>query len=129
MATPIVQYIVLRSDLVHALQWPTGALVAQACHACSAVLHLFHSDPNTQAYTSDLDRMHKIVLEVGIIAQGRLIYSPGGLAHLTTTGTFLRTVNVAVLLEAVKQMSQTLENATLNSLTISPIRCCPDINA
>lgn len=63
-SNPIVQYIILRSDLMSSLKWPTGALVAQACHACSAVVHLFHNDPTTQEYLSDLDRMHKIVLEV-----------------------------------------------------------------
>lgn len=46
------------------LQWPLGALMAQACHACTAVTHLFYQDPNTQNYLSDLDNMHKVVLEV-----------------------------------------------------------------
>ena len=64
MAAPLVQYVVVRSDLIHALKWPTGALIAQACHACSAVIHLFHDDPSTKAYTADLDNMHKVVLEV-----------------------------------------------------------------
>ena len=60
----MVQYVVVRGDLIKVLKWPTGALVAQACHACSAVIHLFHDDPNTKAYLSDLDNMHKVVLEV-----------------------------------------------------------------
>ena len=64
MSTTLVQYIVVRSDLLHTLNWPVGAVIAQACHACSAVMHLYHDDPNTKLYTSDLDRMHKIVLEV-----------------------------------------------------------------
>ena len=38
----------------------------QACHACTAVNVLFHSDANTQNYLKDLDNMHKIVLEVCI---------------------------------------------------------------
>ncbi|GFS05703.1 peptidyl-tRNA hydrolase PTRHD1 [Elysia marginata] len=63
-SNPLVQYILLRSDLMSTLKWPTGALVAQACHACTAVVHMFHNDPVTQEYLSDLDRMHKIVLEV-----------------------------------------------------------------
>lgn len=38
--------------------------MAQACHASTAVTHLFYHDPNTQAYLADLDNMHKVVLEV-----------------------------------------------------------------
>ena len=60
----LVQYIALRKDLLTALQWPLGALVAQACHATSAVLHLHRDDPDTQAYLADVDSMRKIVLEV-----------------------------------------------------------------
>lgn len=57
----LVQYVLVRSDL----KWPTGALIAQACHACTAVMHLYKDDPNVQAYTEDYQRMHKVVLEVG----------------------------------------------------------------
>ena len=60
----LVQYVVVRSDLIHVLKWPFGAVITQACHASSAVLHRFYTDPNTQAYLSDLDRMHKVVLQV-----------------------------------------------------------------
>ncbi|KAK6167691.1 hypothetical protein SNE40_021660 [Patella caerulea] len=59
----IVQYVVVRSDLISALKWPTGAIIAQACHACTAVMHNFYQDSNTQEYLADLDRMHKVVLE------------------------------------------------------------------
>ena len=45
-------------------RWPVGAIVAQACHAATAVLHLFKEDPNVVEYFSDVDRMHKVVLEV-----------------------------------------------------------------
>lgn len=62
----IVQYVIVRGDLIKALEWPLGAVIAQACHACSAVTHLFHEDPDTQTYLSDLDNMHKVVLEVSI---------------------------------------------------------------
>ncbi|XP_005103317.1 putative peptidyl-tRNA hydrolase PTRHD1 [Aplysia californica] len=62
-ASPIVQYVVIRSDLVSKLKWPTGALIAQACHACTAVTHLYYKDEATQEYLADLDRMHKIILE------------------------------------------------------------------
>ena len=64
MAAPIVQYVVVRGDLLRALNWPIGAVIAQACHASSSVLHLFRHDDFTEKYTSDLDNMHKVVLEV-----------------------------------------------------------------
>ncbi|XP_013408818.1 putative peptidyl-tRNA hydrolase PTRHD1 [Lingula anatina] len=58
-APVLVQYVLIRSDL----KWPTGALIAQACHACTAVMHLFREDPNVKSYTEDYTRMHKVVLE------------------------------------------------------------------
>ncbi|KAL5013741.1 hypothetical protein ScPMuIL_008011 [Solemya velum] len=63
MGTPLVQYVIVRRDLVQILKWPTGALIAQACHACTAVIHNFWQDANTQTYLGDLDRMHKVILE------------------------------------------------------------------
>lgn len=59
----IVQYIIVRGDLVRELGWPSGALIAQACHAVTAVTHLFHSDDYMQKYLNDIDNMHKVVLE------------------------------------------------------------------
>lgn len=83
MAAPIVQYVVVRGDLLHVLKWPTGALIAQACHASSAIVHVFRDDPNVKAYTDDLDNMHKVVLEV--------TYSALYIAHfwITTHGNFI----------------------------------------
>ncbi|XP_066533725.1 putative peptidyl-tRNA hydrolase PTRHD1 [Hoplias malabaricus] len=64
MAAPgLVQYVVVRSDLIHSLSWPLGAVITQACHAATAVIHLHYSDPDTQLYLSDLDNMHKVVLQ------------------------------------------------------------------
>lgn len=63
MSSAVVQYIVVRKDLITDLQWPFGAVVAQACHAVTAVTHLFYDDPDTQKYLQDLDNMHKVVLE------------------------------------------------------------------
>ena len=57
------QYIVLRKDLMDNLNWPRGAAIAQACHASTAALWMYKDEPNTKAYTSDLDNMHKVVLE------------------------------------------------------------------
>lgn len=64
MASNIVQYVVVRGDLLRTMNWPTGAIIAQACHACTAVTHLFYDDEHTKSYLADLDRMHKVVLEV-----------------------------------------------------------------
>ncbi|KAG7219627.1 hypothetical protein INR49_018941 [Caranx melampygus] len=55
----LVQYVVVRSDLVHKLSWPLGAVITQACHAATAAIHLHYSDPDTQRYLSELDSMHK----------------------------------------------------------------------
>ena len=60
----LVQYVVVRGDLLRLLSWPTGAVIAQACHASTAVLWAHRNDPNTIEYTSELDHMHKVVLEV-----------------------------------------------------------------
>ncbi|XP_005079157.3 LOW QUALITY PROTEIN: putative peptidyl-tRNA hydrolase PTRHD1 [Mesocricetus auratus] len=60
----LVQYLVLRKDLAQApFSWPAGALVAQACHAATAALHLHRDHPHTVAYLQDLGRMRKVVLE------------------------------------------------------------------
>ncbi|XP_072027525.1 putative peptidyl-tRNA hydrolase PTRHD1 [Amphiura filiformis] len=58
-----VQYVIVRRDLLHTLKWPVGAVIAQACHACTAVIHMYYNDENVKQYTDDLDRMHKVVLE------------------------------------------------------------------
>ncbi|KAL7667776.1 hypothetical protein ACOME3_010419 [Neoechinorhynchus agilis] len=55
----LVQYIVLRKDL----KWPAGALIAQACHAATAVIFENYDDHLTLSYLKDIDNMHKIVLE------------------------------------------------------------------
>lgn len=61
----IVQYVLIRGDL-KTMGWPLGAIIAQACHACTAVTHLFYNDNYTQAYLANLDSMHKVILEVRI---------------------------------------------------------------
>ncbi|KOB77877.1 putative peptidyl-tRNA hydrolase PTRHD1 [Operophtera brumata] len=60
MSNAVVQYVLLRSDLLKDLGWSIGALVAQACHASTAVLHLNKDDEITIQYLEDLDNMHKI---------------------------------------------------------------------
>ena len=60
----IVQYVVIRGDLMRLYKWSIGALIAQGCHACCAANHLFYLSHHTQSYLADLDRMHKVILEV-----------------------------------------------------------------
>jgi peptidyl-tRNA hydrolase len=72
----LVQYIAIRGDLVD--KWPLGALIAQACHASCAALHVFRDDIDTQEYLGDIDRMHKVVLRVRIIALDPMPFSSPG---------------------------------------------------
>lgn len=67
MTTNIVQYVIVRKDVLKTFKWPVGALIAQACHACTAVIHVFYQNSDTQSYLKDLDRMHKVILEVDIV--------------------------------------------------------------
>lgn len=63
-AVHLVQYVALRGDLLRVQKWPIGAMVAQGCHASTAVIHMYRDHGNVIEYLSDLDRMHKVVLEV-----------------------------------------------------------------
>ncbi|KAK3143777.1 hypothetical protein QOZ80_4AG0304830 [Eleusine coracana subsp. coracana] len=60
----LVQYVVLRRDLADA--WPLGSVVAQGCHAAIAAVWAHRDHPDTAAYCGpdNLDRMHKVTLEV-----------------------------------------------------------------
>lgn len=60
----LVQYVVLRRDLADA--WPVGSVVAQGCHAAVAAVWAHRDHPDTAAYCApdNLDRMHKVTLEV-----------------------------------------------------------------
>lgn len=59
MAAPTVQYLLVRNDLVN---YPTGALIAQAVHA--STLALFeHPDEVVQAYLSLREQMTTVVLQ------------------------------------------------------------------
>jgi peptidyl-tRNA hydrolase len=63
---PIVQFVVVRRDLLKTLDWPVGSVIAQACHACVAVVQQHLNDEDVQAYVapSNLDSMYKVVKEV-----------------------------------------------------------------
>ncbi len=60
----IVQYIIVRGDLAKTLQWPIGAVIAQCCHATTAICNETVNDAETKEYFSDMDNLHKVVLEV-----------------------------------------------------------------
>ncbi len=58
----VVQYIVLRKDLVDTLKWPLGSVISQACHAAVAAIWLHQQDSMTAKYCSpeNLDHMTKV---------------------------------------------------------------------
>ncbi|ORY96560.1 peptidyl-tRNA hydrolase II domain-containing protein [Syncephalastrum racemosum] len=60
---PLTMFIVVRKDLIKTLKWNTGSVIAQACHASTAVLHATRDDQNTIDYLSDIGSMHKVILE------------------------------------------------------------------
>merc|ERR1719330_751015 len=49
---PLVMYVLVRKDL----DWPMGALMNQACHACTAVAWEARNDPQAAAYFSETER-------------------------------------------------------------------------
>jgi len=67
VATPadstLVQFVVVRRDLLKTMEWPVGSVIAQACHACTAVTWACRDDHDVQAYLADLAGMHKVVKE------------------------------------------------------------------
>ncbi|ORX93724.1 peptidyl-tRNA hydrolase II [Basidiobolus meristosporus CBS 931.73] len=63
MAEPLCMFVVVRKDLVKSLGWPLGSILTQACHASTAALWTYREDPRTKEYVSNLDGMHKVVLE------------------------------------------------------------------
>ncbi|KAL3683055.1 hypothetical protein R1sor_001077 [Riccia sorocarpa] len=62
----LVQYIVIRKDLVLEQNWPLGSIISQGCHAAVAAIWLHKGDPETVLYCrpENLDHMHKVTLEV-----------------------------------------------------------------
>ena len=69
---PIVQYVVVRKDLLAPpLSWPVGSVVAQACHACLAVVWEHRDDEHVTAYLAHPDTMRKVIKECKSEAQLR----------------------------------------------------------
>jgi hypothetical protein len=58
----IVQYILLRKDLVDTLKWSLGSVISQACHVAVAAIWLHQQDSMTAKYCSreNLDHMTKV---------------------------------------------------------------------
>lgn len=76
---PVVQYVLVRTDL----NWGTGALIAQACHASVASIATTLDARPTKDYLKDLENMHKIILKAD------------KLDDLTTVETKLKEAKVA----------------------------------
>ena len=76
----LVQYVLVRKDL----KWPQGAVIAQACHATTAVNWSTRDDADTRAYLDAADAMHKVVLgadgEAALVACAEQL-TAAGVAH------------------------------------------------
>jgi hypothetical protein len=48
---PIVQYIIVRRDLLDELKWPTGSVISQGCHAAVAGIIINISHTHTYIHT------------------------------------------------------------------------------
>ena len=66
----LVQYVVMRSDLIKAFKWNIGGLIANGCHASIAVIADHLDDADVRAYIGRAEdegqrtQMHKVVLAV-----------------------------------------------------------------
>ncbi|XP_002979308.2 putative peptidyl-tRNA hydrolase PTRHD1 [Selaginella moellendorffii] len=62
----LIQYVVIRKDLVETMKWPLGSVISQGCHAAVAAVWMHRGDPDTIEYCSPekIDTMHKVTLEV-----------------------------------------------------------------
>lgn len=62
----LIQYVIVRADLMKVLKWNIGAVIAQACHATAAINEISRSDEMTRQYLSfeNIDNMHKCILSV-----------------------------------------------------------------
>ncbi|CRL00767.1 CLUMA_CG014022, isoform A [Clunio marinus] len=62
----LIQYIIVRSDLIKVMKWSIGAVITQACHAVAAINEITKTDEATKQYLSpeNLNKMHKCVLSI-----------------------------------------------------------------
>ncbi|CDW57218.1 DeoC and LMWPc domain containing protein [Trichuris trichiura] len=66
MEKPLM-YVIVRSDLISKFSWPMGAVIAQACHATSAVLWKFRDDQIVQKYMEDEKSLAKVDDEASLL--------------------------------------------------------------
>ncbi|OLP93373.1 Kinesin-like protein KIF3C [Symbiodinium microadriaticum] len=65
---PLAVFVVLRKDL----DWPTGAMINQACHACSAMAWEAREDEDAVNYFSEGLEGHMVKSTMGAKSQGEL---------------------------------------------------------
>ncbi|KAJ3002701.1 UNVERIFIED_CONTAM: peptidyl-tRNA hydrolase domain-containing protein 1 [Siphonaria sp. JEL0065] len=56
-------FIIVRKDLAKTLNWPMGAVIGNACHAATAVLHKYRDEQRVIEYMADLEGLRKVVME------------------------------------------------------------------
>lgn len=64
----LIQYVIVRADLMKVLKWNIGAVITQACHSVAAINEISKTDELTKKYlsTENIDKMHKCVLAVKV---------------------------------------------------------------
>lgn len=118
----LVQYVVVRTDLLHELSWPLGAVITQACHAATAAVHLHYGDPDTQRYLAELDSMHKVVLGVSERASVSTSYRDTVHVFLGIPG-ILRPTNEWVII-VIPSLEEVVMRPGLDVIRIRPkFRC------
>lgn len=70
----LIQYVIVRADLMKVLKWNIGAVITQACHAVAAINEISKTDELTRHYLAEdnLDKMHKCVLAVIVVSSYQL---------------------------------------------------------
>ncbi|KAJ3191766.1 peptidyl-tRNA hydrolase domain-containing protein 1 [Irineochytrium annulatum] len=56
-------FIVVRRDLLTALNWPVGSVIGQGAHAATAVIWQNREHPSVVAYMADIHNLRKVVFE------------------------------------------------------------------
>ncbi|SCP05158.1 peptidyl-tRNA hydrolase PTRHD1, putative [Plasmodium ovale] len=61
----IVQYVLVNKEILDK-KWPLGSIIAQACHACIAVIAENFDDQVVKEYVSpeNINNMHKVILKI-----------------------------------------------------------------
>lgn len=64
MTDKLIQYILIRKDLIGTKQWSIGSMIAQGCHASVAAIATTLESECTREYIADYLNMTKLVLAV-----------------------------------------------------------------